>query len=65
MKLTVGKLKKLIAKLPDDAGVYPDWASGCVPGDDEPGVELVGAKVETDYLSLKIKLFYFKNEDDD
>jgi hypothetical protein len=60
-KLTVGGLKKLIADagLPDDALIFPDWASD-PPGKYQPGVELVGFAIGDNkgqpYLSALVDL---------
>jgi hypothetical protein len=67
--LTVGKLKRLMEGLPDDAPVRPDWARDCTPDDSQPGVEITTASVEQGrgrdksgyYLSVKVKLFYLDN----
>jgi hypothetical protein len=37
--MTVGGLKAVMANLPDDAPIFPDWAYG-PPGDDMPVVEV-------------------------
>lgn len=64
MNLTVGELRKLIAQLPDEALIYPNWAEGCLPNDNEPGVEIVGiisgwdVQARKDFLSVEVRLFY-------
>ena len=59
--MTVGNLRKLIANLPDDAGIHPDWDDP--PDDDSPGVTLGGFKVGSykgggKYLSVLVALAY-------
>jgi hypothetical protein len=62
--LTVGDIRRLIADLPDDAPVYPDWG-GNPPADHEPGVEIIGAEyggaaqdVGEPHLRILVGLFY-------
>ena len=69
--LTVGDLRKAIEGLPDDAPVYPDFASGHYPEDSGPCVELMGAVRcaagfgrDTDHLSIRVALFYLEQEGD-
>jgi hypothetical protein len=64
-KLTVGRLCKLLAKLPDDAPIFPTWNDG-PPGDHEPGVEMFGFTSAKDAdgtpgLAIKVGLFYLNN----
>lgn len=64
MKLTVGDIRKAIEGLPDDAPVYPDWAPGCIPNDNDPGVEIRGCRSQyTDLhdrpcLEILVSLFH-------
>jgi hypothetical protein len=66
--LTVGRLRELIAGLPDDTRVRPDWA-GDPPADHEPGVRIDGASVGdeegTKELLIHVGLFYLDDVDDD
>lgn len=59
--LTVGKLRELIADLPAETQIYPDWQPGYLPGEYEPGVEITGITLAGDkrgkYLSIEVKLF--------
>ena len=61
-KLTVGKLRRLLAKLPDEAMIWPDWAAGEHPEDHDPGVEVRGFSIGDQkgfpYLSVKVAIFY-------
>jgi hypothetical protein len=62
--LTVGALKRFLAKLPDSTPIYPRW-DGPAPGDDEPGVELCGfrderAHVVSGGLAVLVKLFHLE-----
>lgn len=56
-RVTVGHLKRLLAGLPDDAEVFPDWAGR--PGKSAPVVELVGFAVGSadgePHLSVLVK----------
>lgn len=59
-KMTVKRLRKLIANMPDDAIVRPIWYR--VPGDDDPGVEFHDMRVELDmeqkpFLAVMVGLF--------
>ena len=53
----VGQLRKLIANMPDDAMILPDWSE--IPDDSTPAIELMTICVDTyegvDYLSLKLR----------
>jgi hypothetical protein len=64
--LTVKQLRELIAELPDDAKILPDF-DGPAPDDTEPGVSLGGFAIcdigGGPYLSVKVSLFYL-NEDE-
>lgn len=69
-KLTVGELRKLIADLPDDACIWPDW--GREPGGDDPCVELCGfERVEAAsvaspaYLAVMVALLPLDDIEDD
>lgn len=67
--MSVPRLRKLLADLPDNARILPDWF-GNPPSDDEPGVTVEGFDIETDadgdkYLSVKVSLFNLNEEDDD
>lgn len=70
MKLTVGELRKIMEGLPDEAAILPTWASGYIPGDYEPGVEITDIlKYPADeqgpeYLGVAMILFYLNDEDD-
>lgn len=70
-RMNVGYLRRVIADLPDDASIFPDWADG-PPDDSAPGVELDDFKAEKctrspdcgddghecqPFLSVKVRLF--------
>lgn len=56
----VGEIRKLIADLPDDAFIAPDWAEGFSPGKYDPVVRIKGLDLDKDpetgvpYLSVKV-----------
>jgi hypothetical protein len=64
--LTIRDVRRLIADLPDQAPVLPDWAEG-PPQDHEPGVEIVGIAIADrgagPHLSMKVRLFYLEEEE--
>jgi hypothetical protein len=62
--MTVGDLRKLIADLPDDMNVRPQWLPGEEPGDHEPGVEIHGFDVANGELLVRISLFYLDEIDE-
>lgn len=64
-RLTVGDLRKAIEGLDDNAPVSPYWAPGCEPGDDEPGVELIGFERRGFYLAIDVALFYLNDDSGD
>jgi hypothetical protein len=56
-RLTIGALRKVIKNLPDDAPIYPTWASR-IPDDYEPGVEIKAIEAAQACLHIKVDLFY-------
>jgi hypothetical protein len=60
---TVGELRALIKGLRDDTPVRPCWPRGHRPHKYDPGVELLGLRVQTDrrtarpYLAVVVKLY--------
>jgi hypothetical protein len=66
--LTVGGLRKLIADLPDEALIFPDWAHG-PPHNEAPAVEVLGFALEQKqntadgkpYLSVQVDVVYLED----
>ncbi len=60
----VGRLRKLIEKLPDEARILPDWAYS-PPGDSDPAVSVEGFKIARDgdgpYLSVLVDIQYLED----
>jgi hypothetical protein len=62
-QLTVADVRRAIEGLPDTTRVYPDWADGRVPNDDDPGVEVLDIERRQvpngePYLAIRVGLFY-------
>lgn len=62
--MTVGELRAIIAGLPDDANVRPQWRAGDEPQDHAPGVVLHGFDVSGGELIARVGLFYLDDIDD-
>lgn len=63
--MTVGELRKLIADLPDDAAIRPQWNDGEEPGDSSPGVVLHGFDFHDGELLARVGLFWLDDIADD
>jgi hypothetical protein len=68
-KLTVADVRRAIDGLPDTTRVYPDWADGRVPNDDDPGVEVLDIESRQlpggePYLAIRVGLFYLDDDAD-
>lgn len=55
---TVGRLKRLLARMPDSAEIFPAWAKGRCPADECPGVEVHGFGQCGNELLVFVSLFY-------
>ena len=60
--LSVGHIRRLIADLPDDAEISPDWFDG-PPGDDRPAVVLHAVTVRGGELLALVSLIDLDDED--
>jgi hypothetical protein len=65
--MTVGQLRELIANVPDDYTVRPQWVAGKEPKDHEPGVRLERFDVDgqSGELLARVSLFYLDEIEDE
>jgi len=55
--MTVGELRSVLAELPDDAPLYPEW-NDRIPRDHEPAVRLHGFRAVKGEAQALVSLVY-------